>query len=149
MTIYQATKEHLSLLVPVFDAYRVVYRKPSDTSAATQFLSDRLSNQDSVIYIAIADDASIKGFVQLYPLFSSTRMKRLWMLNDLFVMPQYRGQGISKLLIDAAKTLATNTNSCGLLLETEKNNSVANALYINTGFSLDNDHNYYSWDVVS
>ena len=147
MTITQATLDNLPALAPVFDAYRVFYRKTSDTFAASQFLSERLCQQDSVIYISITDDSKINGFVQLYPLFSSTRMRKLWMLNDLFVLAEYRGQGISKALIEAAKSLATNTNSCGLLLETEKNNAAANELYKNTDFTLDSDHNYYSWDV--
>ena len=62
-------------------------------------------------------------------------------------MPEYRGQGISKLLIEKAKELAINTNSCGVMLETEKANIVANKLYMETGFTADSDHNYYSWDV--
>lgn len=147
MRIIQATLDYLPALAPIFDAYRVFYRKESDTTAALQFLLERLDQQDSVIFISLTDDGNINGFVQLYPLFSSTRMKKLWMLNDLFVLPEYRGQGISKALIEAAKNLATQTDSCGLLLETEKSNAVANALYLNTDFTIDNDHNYYSWDV--
>ena len=149
MPIIQATPKNLVPLASLFDAYRIFYRKESNVHAAMEFLSDRLTQHDSVIYIALSETGSIIGFVQLYPLFSSTRMKKLWMLNDLFVMPEFRGQGVSKALIEAAKSLAIKTNSCGLLLETEKSNAVANALYINTGFALDNDHNYYSWEVVS
>lgn len=147
MPIIQATPENLVPLASLFDAYRIFYKKKSDVHAAKEFLSDRLTQQDSVIYIATSEMGSIAGFVQLYPLFSSTRMKKLWLLNDLFVMPEYRGQGISKLLIEKAKELAINTNSCGVMLETEKANIVANKLYMETGFTADSDHNYYSWDV--
>jgi GNAT superfamily N-acetyltransferase len=82
----------------------------------------------------------------LYPLFSSTRMKRLWLLNDLFVDKEYRGKGVSKQLIAAAKELCKQTNACGLVLETAKKNIVGNDLYPKVGFSLDKEHNYYSWD---
>lgn len=149
MRIIQATLDYLPALAPIFDAYRVFYRKESDTTAALQFLLERLDQQDSIIFISLTDDGNINGFVQLYPLFSSTRMKKLWMLNDLFVLAEYRSQGISKALIEAAKALATKTNSCGLFLETEKNNAAANALYKNTDFNLDGDHHYYSWEVTS
>ena len=60
------------------------------------------------------------GFVQLYPLFSSTRMEKLWLLNDLFVDPDYRGKGISKGLINKAKELVEESDACGMFLETEK-----------------------------
>ena len=77
MPIIQATSENLVPLALLFDAYRVFYRKESDVDAAFQFLKERIANEESIIFIAIDEDKSIKGFVQLYPLFSSTRMKKL------------------------------------------------------------------------
>jgi ribosomal protein S18 acetylase RimI-like enzyme len=50
------------------------------------------------------------------------------------------------LLIEAAKTLCRETNSCGLVLETAKTNIIGNALYPKTGFQLDIEHNYYFWE---
>ena len=86
------------------------------------------------------------GFVQLYPIFSSTRMQRLWLLNDLYVEKIYKGKGISKQLIEISKSLCKQTNACGLILETAKTNIVGNELYPKVGFSLDKEHNYYFWD---
>jgi ribosomal protein S18 acetylase RimI-like enzyme len=74
-------------------------------------------------------------------------MKRLWLLNDLFVNKNYRGKAISVLLIDASKKLCEESNACGLVLETAKSNEVGNKLYLKTGFLLDEEHNYYSWDM--
>jgi GNAT superfamily N-acetyltransferase len=71
----------------------------------------------------------------------------MWLLNDLFVNPNFRGKGISVALIDEAKKLCTNTGSCGMLLETAKSNLIGNQLYLKTGFSLDTAHNYYEWEV--
>lgn len=87
------------------------------------------------------------GFVQLYPIFSSTRMKRLWLLNDLYVNPAYRSKGVSIALINECKTLCRSTNACGLILETAKDNVVGNNLYARTGFLRDEAHNYYEWDI--
>ena len=53
-------------------------------SGAENFLKERLENQDSEIFVA-EENGILTGFTQLYPLFSSTRMKRYWLLNDLFV----------------------------------------------------------------
>ena len=87
------------------------------------------------------------GFVQLYPLFSSTRMKRLWLLNDLYVNPGYRGQNISVQLINRAKELVNETSACGLMLETAKSNEIGNKLYPRTDFILDEEHYYYFWNA--
>ena len=144
MKIVKATLDHLDQLVSLFDAYRVWYRLVSDQKMAHSFLSKRIKNEESEIFLALTDEGRAVGFTQLYPLFSSTRMKRLWLLNDLYVDPEYRGEGISKLLIERAKKLAQATNAAGISLETEKNNVIGNQLYPRTGFKLD-DHNFYFW----
>jgi ribosomal protein S18 acetylase RimI-like enzyme len=72
-------------------------------------------------------------------------MKRLWLLNDLYVHPSFRGQRVSVKLIDRAKQHTHETQAAALLLETAKSNTIGNNLYHRTDFVLDNDHNYYSW----
>lgn len=119
----------------------------SDIHGAVKFLEDRLANNQSVVYISIINEKTITGFVQLYPVFSSTRVRRLWLLNDLFVNEEYRGQGYAEALIAKGKELAMATESCGLILETGKLNDAANDLYLKTGWMLDNEHNYYSWEI--
>jgi GNAT superfamily N-acetyltransferase len=114
---------------------------------ARAFISERIKNKDAEIFAAESDDGILTGFVQLYPIFSSTNMKRLWLLNDLFVNPNYRGQHIGVLLIERAKKLAKETSSAGLMLETSKTNLIGNKLYPKTDFVLDEDHNYYNWSV--
>ena len=136
----------LPQLAILFDGYRVFYRKESDIPAAHHFLSERLKNKDSKIYVSENSENKLVGFVQLYPLFSSTRMKKLWLLNDLYVNPNYRGQGISVQLIESAKTLVQETNACGLFLETEKSNLIGNNLYPKTGLSLNEGSNFYEWN---
>lgn len=146
MNIRKATMHDVDALSFLFDAYRIFYNKPTDFNAAKAFLTERINNNESEIFIAETIDSKIAGFVQLYPLFSSTRLKRLWLLNDLFVAPEYRSQGISVLLIDRAKQLAIETNAAALTLETAKTNTIGNALYPKTGFVLDTDHNFYEWE---
>lgn len=146
-TIKKATVEDIPELALLFDGYRIYYKKESDIPAAIAFLKARIEQQESEIFIAYNDFGEMAGFVQLYPLFSSTRMKRLWLLNDLFVHPDFRGVGISIKLIDRAKELCRATNACALILETEKSNVIGNQLYPRTDFELDREHNYYEWTV--
>ncbi|MGN8226050.1 GNAT family N-acetyltransferase [Gracilimonas sp. BCB1] len=145
--IIKATESHIEELSRLFSAYRDFYRMETDLEGCKSFLTERIENGDSEIYIHINEEGSQTGFVQLYPLFSSTRMAKFWLLNDLFVHPDYRGRGISKKLIDVAKELCRNTRACGMMLETEKSNDIGNNLYPKTGFKLDTKHNFYTWDV--
>ena len=145
-TIKKATLNDLEAVAYLFDQYRVFYQKPSDIKQAKVFIHERLTNNDSEIFVCYDAHHVMMGFTQLYPLFSSTRMRKLWLLNDLFVAEKHRGKGVSVALIEQAKELCIATDACGLMLETAKTNMVGNNLYPKTGFSLDNDHNYYSWD---
>lgn len=143
-TIRKATLTDLLPLSQLFDLYRQFYGKISDIEAGKAFLNDRFNNNESEIFVAVSD-SQLVGFVQLYPLFSSTRMKRLWLLNDLFVHPEARGKGCSVQLIEAAKQLCIETNACQLTLETSKLNTIGNNLYPKAGFEIDSENNYYAW----
>jgi GNAT superfamily N-acetyltransferase len=143
----QATINNLGDLALLFDAYRQFYNKSSDIKAAEEFLESRIKNDESVIYLAFNEQEKAVGFVQLYPMFSSTRMKRFWILNDLFVTPEFRGKGFSRELIEEAKNLCRKTDACGMLLETSLQNDIGNSLYPSAGFQLRDDANFYEWEV--
>ena len=145
MNVRQFKTGDLEQLVELFDAYRVFYQKESNKGEAHKFLSERVTNKDSKIFVCENHEIQLVGFVQLYPLFLSTRMKKLWLLNDLFVNANYRGKGISKQLIERAKKLVQETAACGMFLETEKSNLIGNNLYPKTGFMFNESSNFYEW----
>lgn len=142
--IIKATVKDVNSIAPLFDAYRVFYRKPSDLEGASMFIKDRLLQEESIIYLALDGDQAV-GFTQLYPIFSSTRMKRVWLLNDLYVDKEHRGRGISKLLLDKGKQLTIDSKAAALILETEKTNIIGNQLYPSADFILEDDVNHYYW----
>lgn len=144
MEIRLATLYDLESLTLIFEKYRDFYKKTADYETAKSFLEERISRNESVIYIAEVDQ-KVVGFTLLYPLFSSTRMKKLWILNDLYVEEEYRQKGISVALIDKAKELCRETGACQLSLETSKTNRVGNNLYPKTDFQLDTETNFYYW----
>jgi ribosomal protein S18 acetylase RimI-like enzyme len=145
MNYRPASSKDLNSLSELFDAYRMFYHKSTDLEGAKTFLKKRISNKDSEIFVAETIENKLVGFVQLYPLFSSTRMKKFWLLNDLFVHPEFRGKGFSIELIQKAKTLVVETNACGMYLETDKTNLIGNNLYPKTGFKLNSTANFYEW----
>ena len=142
-----ANSEDLEKLAELFDQYRVFYGEESDIANALEFLSTRMDENESIIFLADETDGKFSGFVQLYPIFSSVKMKRQWLLNDLFVAEPARNSGVGRLLIDACKKFCIETNSGGLLLETAKTNVVANNLYLNTGFTVQYEQNFYFWNA--
>ncbi len=141
MTIIKAHIEHLNMIAPLFDAYRVFYKQASNLETSKAFLHERLKNKESIIYLALKEDKAI-GFTQLYPLFSSVTMEPMFILNDLYVDADYRGEGVGEALINKAKELCINLNYKGLGLQTAKDNP-AQKLYERSGFAIDPDLQYF------
>jgi len=116
-----------------FDTYRQFYGKAPDLQRARNFLTERLSKNESVVFLA-SEDGDPVGFAQLYPSFSSLSMQRTWILNDLFVSPAARGHGVGATLMERAKQLALETNVREMSLETAKTNFAAQSLYEKYGW---------------
>lgn len=133
--IVLGTLDNLNDLVGLFDQYRVFYKKDSNLEGAEIFLSTRINNQESVIYIYYVKNIPV-GFTQLYPKYSSARMVRNWILNDLFVLEEYRKTRIATQLINQAIEFAKSKDANFVQLETQVDNFVAQKLYQHLGFEL-------------
>jgi ribosomal protein S18 acetylase RimI-like enzyme len=142
ITVRRAQPGDLASLTPLFESYRQFYEQPSDLEKSRSFLQERLANGDSVILLA--SDGALLGFTQLYPLFSSTSCRRLWLLNDLFTVESARGQGVGRALMDAARDHAIQTGACGIELSTAHTNLPAQGLYESLGYVRDEVFRVYS-----
>ncbi|WP_338788332.1 GNAT family N-acetyltransferase [Metabacillus sp. FJAT-53654] len=133
MKIFRAALKEIDLVSTLFNEYRIFYGKQADLEGAKTFIEERMRFNESVIFLAM-DGESPMGFVQLYPIFKSVGMKRKWLLNDLFVAETYRRHGVGKALMNQAKEFALETKAAGILLETTKDNTKAQALYEQLGY---------------
>ncbi len=104
--VHRASPSDLDTVSSLFDAYRVFYEQSSDIASARRFMQERLTKQDSVVFLALNHDGKSLGFTQLYPLFSSVRMRSIWLLNDLFVDKDARRMGVAHALMEHARDFA-------------------------------------------
>lgn len=132
MEIQFVTLEEIGKVAPLFNNYRVFYGQADDLLAAMAFLSERLTNNESVILAAIHNN-EYAGFTQLYPTFSSVAMKRAFILNDLYVDENFRRLGIAEELMKAAFRYAESHDARFIALETGCENVQAQALYEKMG----------------
>lgn len=137
-----AVAADLPALAGLFDAYRQFYGQPADLPRAENFLAERLQGGDSVLLIAERDGRAV-GFTQLYPMFSSVRTARIWILNDLYVASGARRGGVARGLLQAAARFARGDGAARLMLETGRENAAARALYRAAGWDED-DSQWYS-----
>ncbi|MDD8057839.1 MULTISPECIES: GNAT family N-acetyltransferase [Shewanella] len=112
MQIRLASSTDLAPLSQLFDLYRQQLNQPADYSACHAFLSHRLAENDTMIFVCIKDDVMV-GFTQLYPSFSSLLLSPVWYLEDVYVVPEYQQTDVAELMYQKAEQLAQST---GVLL---------------------------------
>jgi len=135
MQLRRATVKDVDAIAPLFDRYRQFYEQTPDAAKAREFIQARLSADESVIFIA-EDQGQVLGFTQLFPSFSSVGAARAWILNDLYVLPEARRQGVARALLDAAADFGRSTGAARLELETDHDNRSAQALYRHMGWEV-------------
>ncbi|MGN6439907.1 MAG: GNAT family N-acetyltransferase [Agriterribacter sp.] len=133
MTIVRIDKTQGDLVFNLFDQYRIFYKQQSNMEIARKFIQERLDNSESVIFVALAGDSPV-GFTQLYPKYSSVRVVKNWILNDLYVENDHRKQGIGEKLIETAMDFARQNNATFVELSTAVDNYTAQSLYERIGF---------------
>jgi ribosomal protein S18 acetylase RimI-like enzyme len=130
-----------SLVIDLFNKYRVFYNQPSNIDLARNFIQARLDKDESVIFVATIKDKSAVipiGFTQLYPKFSSGRAIKIWVLNDLYVEQEHRKQGIGESLINVALKYVKEDRASHVELSTAVDNYAAQSLYESIGFKRQN-----------
>jgi GNAT superfamily N-acetyltransferase len=146
LTIRQATIQDLSKLVPIFDDYREYFKQQKNPEAVNQFLFEKFEHLESVIFIAQLED-EVVGFAQLYPVFSSLTLQRVWLLNDFFIAEEYRGSGVGTQLFAKVKEVTLLTKSKGIELSVEHTNKKAWAFWEKQGFKMDEEFRYYFYKI--
>jgi GNAT superfamily N-acetyltransferase len=143
IAVRQATVADLDHVVPLFDSYRQFYGKTTDLGLARAFLLERFQYEQSIIFIALDQDGRVVGFTQLYPAFSSVSAARVFILNDLFVVPAARRRGVASALLRTAADFGRANGAVRLTLSTAITNESAQALYEAEGWSRDTSFYVY------
>ncbi len=143
MRIVFADPSHIDILLPLFEGYRTFYKQQPNPEASKAFLLERMQQQEATVLLALSNQGAALGFTQLFPIFSSVSLEPMYLLNDLFVAPEARKQGVGAALLNAAKELCKKQQRKGLLLQTASDNP-AQKLYERLGWIKEEDL-FYFW----
>ena len=126
----------LAALVPLVDAYRRFYEQPSDVVAAERFVRERFAAGDTQFFVA-RDAEALLGFAHLLFSLETVSLRRIGILEDIFVTESARGRGVGGALLDAAETFARAGGLARLTLATAHQNRTAQRLYLAHGYVPD------------
>lgn len=150
LIISRARPVDVAAATELFVSYQAFYRVIADVAKARAFVSDRLRLNDTIFLMARYEDTPTHkgvGFAQMMPKLSSTSMRRDWVLNDLFVVEEYRRRGIATALMNESLAFAKRTGGVKMSLKTQADNTPARALYERDGWELDAEFVTYTLKV--
>ncbi len=147
MKIIRANLGHIGKIIPLFNAYRMFYQQSSDILRAEKFITERLRNSESIIFLALDEktpDFPGIGFTQLYLGWGSIGAQRILTLSDLYVDIEYRKRNIGRLLVRSAREYAKQEGIEKIYLSTEASNFAGQKLYESEGYIKDTNFINYS-----
>lgn len=146
ISVLQADSTHLDTVAALFDEYRQFYQQAKNPTESRAFIASRFAKGDSLILLALREAEGV-GMAQLYPSFSSVAMRRIWILNDLFVSPSARRHGVATELLDAASQYARRDGAKRLELATAHDNHAAQSLYRRLGWQQDTQFLHFTFSL--
>jgi ribosomal protein S18 acetylase RimI-like enzyme len=124
-----------NLYAELFNQYRFSRHETSDKTI-TDHMGGGWFDSEPVLFIVLTHyPASVPvGFIQLYLMSSPTHTAKATIVNDLYVLPDYRNNGAALKLTEAAVKFAIHNKSAFIRLEILQENQSAKKLFESVGF---------------
>jgi ribosomal protein S18 acetylase RimI-like enzyme len=135
INVRKASAEDVPQLMELMYGYIVdFYKRPCPNEAALKHLVNHLLDNPSFGLQFVAEkDGLLIGFATLYFSFSTLQVKRIAILNDLYVLPDYRGQKVGEKLFKTCVSYIREEGFAYMTWETAEDNFVAQSFYEKMG----------------
>jgi GNAT superfamily N-acetyltransferase len=126
--------EQMDALLPLIADYQRFYEvEEIDDERNGAFFSRFLAPSDDGMLLGAWHDEALLGYVCLYWTFTSLVPAEIVLMNDLYVRPEARGEGIGRALIEVSAEIARERGAHHLQWVTAPDNETAQRLYDSTG----------------
>jgi len=140
ITIVQADlgrPEHQDAILAMTDAYSRDHfgdGKPLDRDARERLIPGLRSHPTTLVMLAFDGDRPV-GAATCFVGFSTFAARPLVNIHDLVVLPEYRGKGLGRRLMEAVEQRARDLGCCKITLEVLDRNARALGAYKAFGFT--------------
>ena len=129
MLVRPSEREDRPQLLDLIEGYFAFYRTPF-ARPKVEALLDLLEEDPGLGVQLVADaDGRLQGFASLYACLDTLVADRILVMNDLFVDPSVRSQGVGAALLEASLTYATTHGYVRLDWVTAQDNLDAQRFY--------------------
>ena len=133
---HYTTDGHQESIVKLLNEYAEDIRSGAGLSESVKTrLVEELEKRDNIHTVLAFVDGKAAGIVVSIESFSTFSCMPLLNIHDVVVSPEFRGKGISKMMLVKVEEIALRLGCCKLTLEVLENNEVAKNLYRSLGFT--------------
>jgi GNAT superfamily N-acetyltransferase len=130
----QADKRDLDALQPLVAAYHEFEAIPSSAAARSAALRQLLGDTRLGAIWLVYADARLAGYIALCRGFSIEFSGFDAFIDEFFLLPGFRGQGVGKRVLELVADAARGLDINALHLEVARDNAAARRLYAGAGF---------------
>ncbi|HGE5782846.1 TPA: N-acetyltransferase family protein [Bacillus pseudomycoides] len=128
--VFKATYEDRETVINLIKMYMEFYEKPvHDKNSLDELVNTIIKNADLGLFYICTVNKDPVGFATLYTTFSTLSIGRAMILNDLFVIPNYRELGVGDMLFNTCKKYVQDNNYAYMEWVTAKDNIAAQNFY--------------------
>ena len=128
---------HRAAIVDVLDSYAsdpVGGGEPLNDDVRARLVPALENHPTALVLLAFSGTRAV-GIAVCFFGFSTFQARSLLNVHDLAVIPEFRGAGIGRALLEGAEAHALRRGCCKLTLEVQDDNTRARALYESFGFT--------------
>lgn len=130
MQIESVTAENFDEVLPLVAAYQEFYQAQPDHERNRRHFSRLLADESlGTQFLARGEDGRPLGMATVYFTLSSVRACTQCLMNDLYVVPAVRGQGIGRALVEHCRAFAAQRGFDAVIWTTAHDNLTAQRLY--------------------
>ena len=124
------SKENINEVLPLIRQYQAFYKVAdiSDSKNKEFFLQFGETSPSGCQFL-FRNGSKVVGFATVYFTYTSTLVAKVAVLNDLYTLPEMRGKGVGKQLVEHCREFAKASGAARLQWVTAPDNEQAQKLY--------------------
>lgn len=138
-------EQNFEELLPLMEKYQEFYEVANiSTDKNRRFFSKFLGGSSEGAQFLVRSNNNAVGFATIYYCYSSSITEKVAVLNDLYVLPDFRKQGLAACLINHCHDFGLANGAARLQWVTAKSNTTAQSAYNKLG-AKSSDWVFYSY----
>ena len=147
LTIKKATKNDIAIIYDLINGLALYEKRPQDMTGSKEMIEHWLFEKKIATAVIAEFDGKTVGYAIYYPVFGSFSAKANVHLEDLFIIPEFRHQGLGKKFFFELSKIINNEGYSKMEWSCLDWNTPSIEFYKKIGATLENGRVYFDYTI--